>query len=194
MAQFGTDTEEDLQLLDIKLKQARTEYEQYFLGVRKREPQQLRSEVQKMVSHYSNVSLKNTGLRFKFNNLRARFFSFKRHWELTCRKIEEGRYERDVFKANLHERNREAGGGPRRGADRAQENAKGAAEPELFDNYLEARMACGQSTNGITRDKLTKMLRDQEAAIRKKTGCNGVRFRVAVENGKTKLKATPVRS
>ena len=192
MAQFGNDPEEDLQLLDIKLKQTRMEYEQYFLGVRKREPQQLRGEVQKMVAIYSNLHLKNTGLRFKFNNLRARFFSFKRHWDMTCRKIEEGRYERDVFKANLHER---MGTGPGRpGAAGKPDNSKGAGEPELFESYLEARMACGQSTSGITQEKLEATLRKQEAAIRQKTGCDAVRFRVAVENGKTKLKATPIRS
>ena len=46
MAQFGQDTEADLQLLDVKIKQARNEYEQYFLGTRPREPQVLRGEVQ----------------------------------------------------------------------------------------------------------------------------------------------------
>jgi hypothetical protein len=37
------------------------------------------------------------------------------------------------------------------------------------------------------------MLKTQEAAIREKYGCQSVRFRVVVEAGKTKLKASPVR-
>ena len=81
MAQFGVDVIEDLQLLDVKLKMLKNEYEQYFLGSRRREPFMLRGEVQKMVAYYANVPIRNTGYRFKFNNLRARFFAFRRHWD-----------------------------------------------------------------------------------------------------------------
>jgi len=190
MAQYGTSIEEDLQLLDIKLKQLRLEYEQYFLGNRTRPPNQIRGEVNKMVALWGNMPIQNTGHRFKFNNLRARFFSFKRHWDETCRKIEEGRYERQIFKANLREREREAGrkpSQPKRGA------AREAGDAKLFDAYVSAREACGQGVKGMTPDKLNGLLEKQEAAIRKKTGCDGVRFRVVVEDGKAKLKASPVK-
>ena len=91
MSVLGTDIEEDLVLLDARLKQLRLEYEQYFMGARKREPQLLRGEVQKIIAYYANVPIRNTGHRFKFNNLRARFFAFRRHWDETQRKIEDGR-------------------------------------------------------------------------------------------------------
>ena len=190
MAQYGTNIEEDLQLLDIKLKQARLEYEQYFLGNRVRPPNQLRGEVNKMIALWGNMPIQNTGHRFKFNNLRSRFFSFKRHWDETCRKIEEGRYERHIFKANLRERERDEGrtpSQPKRGA------AREAGDGQLFDAYVSAREACGQGIKGMTPDKLNGLLQKQEAAIREKTGCDGVRFRVVVEDGKAKLKASPVK-
>ena len=101
MGKFGADVAEDLQLLDVKLKMLKNEYEQYFLGSRRREPFLLRGEVQKMVSYYANVPIRNTGYRFHFNNLRARFFAFRRHWDRILREIEEGRYERQIFQANL---------------------------------------------------------------------------------------------
>ena len=106
VAEFGTNIDDDLQLLDVKLKQLRLDFEQYFLGSRPREPSLLRGEVQKMVAYYANVPIQNTALRFRFNNLRARFFIFRRHWDETLRKIENGTYERHLFKAELHERER----------------------------------------------------------------------------------------
>lgn len=190
MAEFGTHVDEDLQQLDIKLKQLKNEYEQYFLGSRKREPNQLRGEVNRMFNYYSNVPIQNTGLRFKFNNLRARFFSFRRHWDATLRKIEEGRYERHLFKADLRERS----AAPTRPGRGSPEADPGTDEPrgELFESYRAARQACGQDTKGLTPDKLEQLLARQEASIRKRYGCDGVRFRVVVEDGKAKLKAKPV--
>jgi len=185
MAQFGTHIEEDLQLLDTRLKQLRNEYEQYFLGSRKREPQQLRSEVNKMVQYYTNVRIQNTGQRFKFNNLRARFFTFRRHWDQIVRKIEEGRYERHLFKAKQHS----ADPGARPSAPVRPESE----QKDLFDAYLSARQATGQDTSGITREKLERVLRQREEAIRQRYGVDRVQFRVVVENGKAKLKASAVR-
>jgi len=187
MAQFGTHVDEDLQLIDVRLKQLRNEYEQYFLGSRKREPQQLRGEVNKMVNYYTNVTIQNTGYRFKFNNLRSRYFSLRRHWDLTCRKIEEGRYERHLFKARIHEQGRDAGA-PAQGSVPGQEPGS-----DLFDSYVAARQATGQGAEGLTKDKLEALLQKQQAQICKQYGVAKVNFRVVVEEGKAKLKATPVR-
>lgn len=189
MAQFGTHTEDDLQLIDIKVKQLRNEYEQYFMGSRKREPSLLRGEVTKMVNYYSNVSIQNTGLRFRFNNLRSRFFSFRRYWDTTLRKIEEGRYERHRFKANMRDRGR--GEPAKTGAQKGAKSGKGKSD--LFERYLEARQSCGQGAEGVTREKLQSLLAKQEKQIRERFGVEKVSFRVVVENGRAKLKASPVR-
>jgi hypothetical protein len=192
MAEFGVNIDEDLQVLDAKMKALRLDYEQYFLGSRPRAPTQLRGEVQKMVAFYANVPIQNTALRFKFNNLRARFFSYRRHWDETLRKIEDGSYERHVFKADLHDRERGKSKGAASKAKRAAEKADDAPD-ELFSSYLAAREKCGQGAKGLSPESFQRMLKTQEAAIREKTGCKAVRFRVVVEGGKTKLKASPVK-
>jgi hypothetical protein len=189
MAQFGVDVVDDLQLLDVKLKMLKNEYEQYFMGTRRREPFLLRGEVQKMVAYYANVPIRNTGYRFKFNNLRARFFAFRRHWDRILREIEEGRYERHIFQAKLHERER-AGRGRSSRPDASGEETK---PEEVFESYLSAREACGQSTTGITRKKLDALMEKQSAQLRAKSGCREVKFRVVVKDGKAKLKVSPVR-
>jgi hypothetical protein len=194
MPELGADTEADLQLLDVKLKQLRMEYEQYFLGARKREPQLLRGEVNKVVAHYANAPIRNTALRFLFNNLRARYFTHKRLWDETCRKIEDGTYQRHLFQAELHEKER-ALKRKGRGADGAAPAAAAAAggEDALFAEYTGARDSTGQGNAGLTRDKFAALLRQQEEAIRAKFGAAKVKFRVVVEDGRAKLKATPVK-
>jgi hypothetical protein len=188
---LGTDIEEDLILLDARMKMLRNEYEQYFLGSRKREPQLLRGEVQKIISYYANVPIRNTGHRFKFNNLRARYFAFRRHWDDTQRKIEDGSYDRHRFQAELHERER--------GAKAAPPPERAAAAPaeasdldQLYAAWVEARKATGQPTAGLTREKLAAQLEQQSATIRQRFGAGEVRFRVVVEDGRAKLKAAPV--
>jgi len=177
--------EETLQTLDHKLIQLRREYDQYFLGTRPREPALLRGEVQKIVSILSNQSIKNTGLRFKFGTLCSRFQAFKRQWDDTLRKIEAGTYERHQFKAKIHAggRRKSAAPDPDRGAERVDD--------DLFESYKDARLACGQAVKGLTRDKLESVIEQQRAQLRKKYGEEAsFRFRVAVEQGKVRLKAT----
>jgi hypothetical protein len=182
---LGHDIEEDLQLLEAKLKVLKFQYEQYFLGNRPREPQVERGEVQKIVAYWSNLPIRNTASRFKFNTLCSRFFTFRRQWDETCRKIDSGTYAPHQFKARL-----------RQGAAPASAPAAGETprSDDLFDAYLEARRSCGEAVQGLTRAKLEQLLAKQESAIRSKYDCQAVKFRVVVENGKTKLKAQPVKA
>ena len=179
---------DDMVALDNKLKQLKLEYDQYFIGLRPREPVLLRGDVNKIVARYSNTGIQNTALRFRFNNLCARFFAMRRQWDAVLRQIEEGTYQRHVFKAKLHERER----GVARGATPA-----GAAPPpedlDLFEAYLAARRDCGEEVKGLTRERLDQLVATQRAAIQERFRCREVRFRVVIENGRTKLKATPVK-
>lgn len=179
MAKLGIDITQDLQLLENKIKQAKFEYSQYFLGNRPREPHVVRGEVQKIIAYWSNLPIRNTANRFKFNNLCARFFTFRRQWDEIGRKIEDGTYEPHNKMAKHRVRME----------DTAPKVS--SSDDDICSAYLEARQACGQS--GVDRAKVTALLDKQRASLREKYGCKDVKFRVVVESGKTKLKATPVR-
>lgn len=181
MAVVGNDIESDLQLLEVKIKQAKREYEQYFLGHRPREPVLVRGEIQKIVAYWSNLPINNTANRFKFNTLCQRFFTFRRQWDDTTRKIEEGRFE----PAN------------RRAKRRVKETPSGPAPTTSDDDvcraYIEARNSCGQGGDGLDRARVQALLDRQRSAILEKYGCRDVKFKVVVEDGKTRLKAKPIR-
>ena len=191
-----TDVAEDMVVLDNKIKQLKFEYDQYFIGSRPREPVLTRNEVNKMVTRYTNTGIQNTALRFKFNTLCSRLFAMRRQWDETLRKIEAGTYERHVFKAKLHERERaidEAVAPAHVMAAKRSADETTLGGTDLFEAYRSARARCGEDVSGISRAKLDQLVAKQRAAIQQKYDCTDVRFRVVVEDGKTKLKATPVK-
>jgi hypothetical protein len=175
--------EELLQTLDLKLSQLRRDYDQYFLGNRPREPVLLRGEVQKHIVILTNQPIQNTALRFRFGSLCSRYQAFRRQWDETLRKIESGTYERHRFKAKLH--------GVRDPEPGIKPSAPEPPADDLFESYKDARLACGQNVKGLTREKLDGVLEKQRSQLRKKYGDDAnFSFRVAVEKGKVRLKAT----
>jgi hypothetical protein len=178
--------EEEMKVLEIRLNQLKLDYDKYFLGTRPTEPVMPRAEVQKTIIRFSNTRIPNTALRFKFNSLNGRYQAFKRRWDTTLRQIEAGTYKRHVFKADLHDRERELtpdskppGGGA----------ARSGQDDDIFETYRDAMMATGQDASGLTRAKLQKAISKQEAALKKKFGCQKVDFKVVVQDGKVRLKA-----
>ena len=184
--------EEEIKLLEIKLNQLKLNYEKYFLGSRPTEPVMDRNEVQKLMIRWSNTRITNTALRFKFNSLNGRYQAFKRQWDVTLRQIEAGTYKRHLFKADLHDRERGLAGGDAATKARAARAARAngtSDRAELFESYRDAMLANGQDASGLTPAKLEKAIAKQEAAIKKKLGCDKVDFKVVVQGGKVRLKA-----
>jgi hypothetical protein len=175
-------TDEELEILSSKLMSLKLAYDQYFLGSRPREPAMLAEEVRKLVVVYANQAIKNTAMRFKFNSIVSRYQAFKRQWTDTLRKIEAGTYSRHQFKAKLHERPEQQveSAAPRPAQDRN----------EIYEAFVEARQACGQSVADLTALKLDRLLDKQERELRKRFGDSQVRFKVVVENGRAKLTAS----
>ena len=186
--------DEELRLLEFKLTQLKRDYDQYFLGARPREPVQLRSEINKTVVELTNTAIKNTASRFKFTSICSRYQAFRRQWDETLRKIEAGTYERHRFKAKLHEQETTAEP-PEATAEPAAAKPARAAEGDLYDAYVDARRTCGESVKGLTREKLDGILAQQRATLCAKFGEGAeFRFRVQIEDGKARLKATRVKT
>ena len=179
--------DEDLRMLDFKLSQLKRDYDQYFLGTRPREPVLLRGEVNKLIARLTNTHIPNTASRFKFSSLCSRFQAFRRQWDETLRKIEDGSYERHRFKAKL--RGGESGGG----AGPAKSGGQGGSEDDIYQSYVDARLACGESVKGLSRQKLEKVITQQRSKLGKQFGSDArFAFKVKVEKGKARLKATRV--
>ena len=178
--------EEELRVLDSKLKQLKLDYDRYFLGSRPREPAVLRGEVDKLIAIYSNQAIRNSALRFRFSSICSRYQAFKRQWNEILRQMEAGTYGRHRFKAELHERERPDAEPP------AETASRPAVAADLFEAYRAARESCGQDTRSLTPAVLERVLTQQREALRERYGDLEFRFRVVVEDGRAKIKASRV--
>jgi hypothetical protein len=184
----GDSIEDDIRALEIKLGQLKREYDQYFLGTRPREPVMLAGDVRKFVAMISNQAIRNTGLRFKFSSLCSRYQAFNRVWQDTLRKIEQGSYVRHRFKAELHTREHEQAPATRTAAP--TNRSVQADDPSLFAAYVQARKKCGQESKNLSPEALQVALHKQEQSLRARLGNAEIRFRVVIEDGVAKVKAS----
>jgi hypothetical protein len=103
--------EGECQAVEEELEALKARYEQYFLGVERREPNHWREDVKKKVLRLKGAFTRNTGLRFRLQSLNARYLSYERLWKRSAREKEEGTYRRDLFKARLRAK-RDEGAAP----------------------------------------------------------------------------------
>ncbi|HLG20460.1 MAG TPA: MXAN_5187 C-terminal domain-containing protein [Bdellovibrionota bacterium] len=186
----------DADLLTQEVEKLRLSFEQYFLGLEKHEPVKQRQAVVNLIRKYSGANIKNPRAKFKLQQAIARYNTYTTYWDRVLREIEDGTYNRDIFKAKLHEKER--GAAPLQASAPATagkpESVSKKPDPydQLFRTYVENRKKCGETIQGLTLESFRKTIAGQIENIKKKTNAQGVKFQVTTENGKTKLKATPV--
>jgi hypothetical protein len=180
---------EEFSALEQMLADLVLRYEQYFSGLEKREPLPLRSEVERAVRRYTGTPINNTMLKHKFNTLVARFNTYREHWNRILRLMEEGKYSRDRFISDLHQKQRGSTAKPPTGADRPGPAGADNQVERVYREYCEARKSCNLPTDGISRDQIRAAIEKQKPALKGKLGTDDLAFRVVVEDGKPKIKA-----
>jgi leucyl aminopeptidase len=179
---------EDLALFELNLNELIIKYEQYFLGLEKREPLKLLEEVERYARRYHGTHIINTMQKFKYNSMVARFSSYKQYWNRITRLIEEGKYSRDRFKMEMHKK--KEGDGP--SANGAEKEKRLAPELQrLYQQFIEARKACHLPIESITPEIVAAAIEKQKPAIINKYHCNKVEYVVVVEKGSPKIKVRP---
>jgi hypothetical protein len=96
--------EADLETLVTELEQRvdrlRAAYDQYFMGIEKLLPHVIIKDVERRLQDLRKVQIRNTALRFKFQNTLQKYNTYQSYWQRIVRQIEEGTYKRDVRRAN----------------------------------------------------------------------------------------------
>lgn len=172
---------EDVELFERSLKELIIKYEQYFLGIEKREPQKLLQEVERLSRRYTAAAVTNTMLLFRYNSLKSRLASYRQYWSRTNRLIEEGRYSRDRFKMEMHQS----------GGLLPEEKPVESDTDKVYRQFLEACGTCKLPTGGLTREKIAATLDKYRGALPEKYRDREVEFRVVIEDGKPKIKVRP---
>ena len=190
--------QDTLDILDKQMEQLRMLHEQYFLGSRKRPPDQERTTLIYLIRRLANQTSPNFAVRFRFIQLQAKFNAYMQYWNRVLTQIENGTYRRDLFKAKLHrrelEKEMEGKAESPKGAKAEQPKPPGPDLSEervdnLYQDFVKARQSLNQSTEGITKEKIATTLEKQLPALKEKYKGKQVEFKVVVENGQAKLKA-----
>jgi hypothetical protein len=180
----GPVVSEALDQLQRDIRQLQIDFERFFNGGLPLPPEELRNRIQAQLRNLRNTNITAAVDSFRLNDLEARYNSYNEMFNRRLRDVEEGRSHHKVFA--VVERPRFD---PRGGIVFGSEIDSAAAE--ALYHGLVAGPGDGPR---FDLDSFQTYLRRQTEAIRQKTGCDEVQFRVAEEDGKLKLKARPVPS
>jgi len=172
-----TNMRDALDRIESDLVELKRQYDLFFQGVRKTEPQEERKILEWMVKRMGQRKLPNTQDQFRFGALQSRFHSYFNLWTRMVRDLEEGRLERDT-RGNLV-RTKDAGGEP---------VPPGHLE-DVLGQLKDARKECGIATEEKDLDALRGMLKARAAELADRFGTRHVEFRVTIEGGKPKIRA-----
>jgi hypothetical protein len=83
--------ERELRLLEAELRRLEAEYNQFFAGRLPRLPWDQRARVDAMMKRFDRMTIQNTGDRFRFQTVQARWAAFTELWERQLKAQELGR-------------------------------------------------------------------------------------------------------
>jgi hypothetical protein len=167
------------------IQQLRVDFERFFAGDLPVPPEDLRTRVQNRIRMLRNVSTATAVESFRLGDLEARFNTYNELFNRRLREREEGRPRHPAARpaAPPAVSRLDARAGIVVGR-RPQE----AAVLALYEGLV-AAPGGGQN---VDLETFRGYLSRQAAAIREKTGCEDVQFRLTTEDGKVKLKARPL--
>jgi hypothetical protein len=91
--------EQRLHDAEVRLARLKALYEQWFQGIERIEPQIARKELERVLELLKREQPRNTALRFRCQQLSARYGTYGIYWGRIAKQIEEGTYRRDVQRA-----------------------------------------------------------------------------------------------
>ncbi|HYN19468.1 MAG TPA: MXAN_5187 C-terminal domain-containing protein [Thermoanaerobaculia bacterium] len=173
---------EALDQLARDVRQLQVDFERFFNGGLPFPPDELRGRIQVLLRNLRNTNITAAVDNFRLGDLEARFNSYNEMYNRRLRDREEGRHPHRVI-AFVETPRFDARGGIVFGSEIDSDAAEA-----LYHGLISGP---GDGPK-FDLDSFQGYLRRQTAAIREKTGCTEVQFRVAEEDGKLKLKARPV--
>jgi hypothetical protein len=189
--------QESLEKVEADIESLRIQFEQYFMGMRKTAPEADRTRITYLLRRMANIQVNNYALRFKFQQITARFSSYTQYWERIQQKLESGQMSRERLKNVIN-----TGPLPADGKDAKKEKAPASApapfaDPDpvsaekldqIYGQLLESRKQMNQAA-GVDKEKLGAALKKQMGQLKEKYKDKKVEFEIVVESGQTKIKA-----
>lgn len=170
-----------LNQFEADLKEMEFAYDQYFLGLEKRSPEQKRLQFTKRLRKMVTLYIPQTDLRFRLQSLTSRFNSYAGYWDRIQRLIDDGKYERHTARIKRFASSKST-------APARQEAQEPVADPldRLYQELVNAHQRC--QLRPPNREQVASFLAKQQEAIQQKFGDKQVDFIVVTVEGKPKIK------
>jgi hypothetical protein len=192
--------QDDLDRLDVAIRQLQVKWDLFFAGQEKKPPSDLQSQVEALVKRHANAEIRNSGDRFRYQSLSARFTTFNELWQKRLRAREEGkpfgvhglRAERlppPAPPSSPPPRAAVPAAGEIRVTDASHDTA---AVRALYERFVEERKRAGE-THAPVFENFRDLITQQTERIRAEKGAQAVDFRLETRNGKVSLKARIVK-
>ncbi len=166
-----------IQHLEEQIRQYRVEYQRFFNGESKLPPEVQADQIRRQLRHLNGIPRLTSVEQFRLNGIEGRYNSLS---ELFLRRL------RDMDYSERHR-----SGTPTRGGTTTVVLDPSSSADEvaaLYDTLYAQR-----NTNVALEDFHAYLLK-QATKIRQRTGCSRVRFSIASDDGKPKLKIRPLPS
>ena len=201
----------DLDRIGEMLDLLKREYDLYFVGARKRQPYEMKGQIERLLRKWRGSNIQKLELQFRLNTLNSRYNSMIDVWEKILKRREidpRALSPHGPTSAQLASEvaavNREAErvmAGVQREERAVAVDAPRASQPidpeararGIFDKFVDAKREMGESIGGLSFDKFRAQLEKQVDSIRGKTQCKDVEFSVIRKDGKVSLTAKPIR-
>ena len=173
------DLRRELLRLEMMLEELAIDYEKFFMQIIPFSPDKQRRAVDLLVRQLLKAPFHNSATKYKLRSLRTRYQMYRTKWQRIERQREEGVYIKDVFKADIRDKNRLE--------DERANTAGGKASKSmqsLFNSYKSAlERSTGKAAN-LDYEKFRKKLVDRAKAFRKANGDKKIKFTVKEKNGR----------
>ncbi len=194
---------EDIVALESKIARLKLEYEQYFMRVLRREPANLRAELDRLMLSYTGMNITNAMLKFRLNSAIAKYNSYRQYWNRTLREIEEGTYSRRGEGGAL-------ASAPNHGVRPVPPESVNAPTPpngqkpahdasvsgvnivdEAYKSYIAAKRQCNEPTDGITVESFTKSIEAARKKLETQYNTSEIDLKISIKDGKAKISMLP---
>ncbi len=169
--------QQDIDRLAVSIQRFRVDSQRFFAGDLKLPPDELREKITSDLRRLRGASLKGAAVNFRLGTLEAKFQSHL-----------------DLFGRRLRVREKGEIGSPAGAKKPATDPSKGVvlgagANVSAVDALYHGLY---RRNPKMDLEKFRAYINRQAEVIRGKTGCHEIQFRIAVQDGKTKLKAKPI--
>lgn len=166
------------------IKELKILYEQFFTGILPLMPEKLHFEVKRKIRELLKAPFKSQAISFRLKTLEGRYSIFNTYWQRTLKQREDGTYSRDLFKANLRQKQARAEERAHTTAGRAEKSMQA-----LFESYCQALEKASGRAVKLDYAAFQKSIIERTKDLKAKHKDKKVGFKIVMKDGRVSIQA-----